>query len=595
MSDRRRIDLFCRRPALGGWLLFALGLAVYWPSLGGGYVWDDVPFIVDNPLLLDENGLFQLWFSDRPVDYWPVSYSTFWLERRLLGLNPFVSHVVNVLLHGLNAWLLWRILSRLGLHGAWPAALLFLLHPLGVDAVANIFQRKTLLAATFSLASLLVWLRFDERGGTWRYLASLFLFLLAVLSKSSALMLPPVLLALDVWRHRRLRPEGMVRLVPFFAASLLLGLVGLQFQQRHMLAPGYSPGDALARFANIGRILLFYLSKSIWPNELVFVYPRWQTGDRSADLPVAVLWSSIAAIVAFLGWRHRERWGRGLLLAVACYLAALFPVLGLVDIVYFRFSWVADRFHYLAMPVLAGGAVHLLHLALARTGQGSRLALIVIAPIALILGALSWRQAATFQSEEQVWRHQIALQPDSWTGYLNLGAHLYRLGRTEEAGRLLEKALVLAPENPLVHYDLGAMAMARGDESAARRHYLAALEIDPDFYFANNNLGRLLASRGELESAERYLRAALRAVPDSPAVLTNLGGLLLRQRRFAEAERLLIRALELEPELPEALNNLAALMEATDRRGEARIYLDKARSLASRLRNRPDARESRAR
>ncbi len=557
------MEFLQKRPALAIWLLMCTSILIYWPALQGSYIWDDVAFVATNPLLNSNHGLYQLWFSRAQVDYWPLTYSTFWMERQVFGLNPFVSHVINALLHGLNGVLVWQIMRRLGLRGAWLAGLLFLVHPVTVDAVANIFQRKTVLAGSLYFAALLCYLIYDERP-LKRWLAgSLLFFTLAVLSKSSALMLPPTILVLLAWRHKGWPRQHLWPLLPFFVVSLVLGMVGLQFQQQHMLAEGYSPGGWIERISNAGHIIFFYLQKAFWPVDLVFVYPRWEVmADAGAFIPDALVLIFLAA-----AWVFRGTWGAGILALTSIYLLNLFPVLGAVDIVYFRFSWVADRFQYISLAALICAVVHGVSVLIStsplrlRLPIAASLATVVVVPLAV----LSWDQASVFQNEERVWQRVVERYPDSWLGHLNLGVYLSSNKRFDEGFDHMLLAHTLRSDEPLIDFNLGKIAEQSGRPREAEQYYEEALQQDPAFFMAGNNLGRLLAARGHSAQAERIYRTALDNEPNAPSILNNLGQLLLSQNRLEASERMLRAALNEQPDLIEAQVNLAAVLVRTKR------------------------------
>ncbi|HZL99467.1 MAG TPA: O-GlcNAc transferase, partial [Planctomycetota bacterium] len=193
------MDTTRRPPWLQGLALFLLTLAAYAPAARCGYVFDDDVFLTDNPLIHAADGLRGFWFSTAPSDYFPLTSTTLWLEWRLWGADPAGYHVVNVLLHAAGSVLLWRVLLRLRVPGAWIGAALFALHPVCVQSVAWITQRKNTLPLALSLLSLLAWLRSEDappgRRRPAAYAASLLAFLLALLSKTSVVTLPLVLLA----------------------------------------------------------------------------------------------------------------------------------------------------------------------------------------------------------------------------------------------------------------------------------------------------------------------------------------------------------------------------------------------------------------
>ena len=223
-GDRRRpAGSRPRQYAPAALTLVLLVAASYVPALSAGFVWDDVIF-TDAQAVRDPSGLRSIWFSPRDIEneghYWPLVYSSFWLEHRLWGLAPAGYHAVNVLLHAVNVLLLWRLLLRLAVPGAWIVAAVFAVHPLHVESVAWIIERKDLLSALFYLTAALVWIRFAEAPGRGRYLLALGLFTAGLLSKSIVVTLPAALLIWQWWKRGRVTRTDLVRLAPFFLVGL---------------------------------------------------------------------------------------------------------------------------------------------------------------------------------------------------------------------------------------------------------------------------------------------------------------------------------------------------------------------------------------
>ncbi len=330
-----------------GLLLVAVTFAAYWPALRGGFVWDDALYVRDNPIIKASDGLRRIWCTTEFTDYYALSNTSFWLEWRLWGDNPVGYHVTNVLLHALNALLIWQLLRQLKIPGAYAAALVFALHPVNVMSVAWISERKNVLSLLFALLSTLAFLRWDEtherRWHGWAVVA----FAAALLSKTAVVTLPFVLLLCLWWRRRQLTRRDFVATAPLFALSLAMGLVTIWFERQHGIAQEVIRTDALpARLAGAGWAAWFYAGKVFWPVNLSVIYPRWQidAGSLLAWLPVVAL---VALLVA-----SRKR--RGAFVAVACFVTLLFPALGFFDIAFMAYSYVADHWAYMSLtPIIA--------------------------------------------------------------------------------------------------------------------------------------------------------------------------------------------------------------------------------------------------
>lgn len=544
---------------LGGFALALLALAAMAPALRGGFIWDDHQMIPNNAMIKAPDGLYRFWFTTEAVDYWPLSYSTHWLEWRVFGNWGQGYRGVNLALHVLCAILVWRLALELGIPGAWFCGAVFAVHPIAVEAVAWVLQRKTVLSTVLYFFACLAYMRFDRTESRGWYWAGWTAFLLALLSKSAVVMLPPTLLVLVWFRHRRLRWREALVGAPFWFLSLGLGLVGIWFQRYRALADESVRSDPFrARLAAAGDTVLFYLSKALVPVDLCFAYPKWEIDP--AD-PRA--YGSAVAVVAFfiLAWRWRRSGGAAPLAAGAYYFLNLFPVLGFVNIYFMRYSWVADHWQYLALPgiiaLVVGGGLALL----ARLGTPGQI--VGRAAAAGLIGALlmlARRHAASFASEESLWRATIERSPDSWLAYNNLGALLaQRPDGLEESTRLHERAAALAPDAHEAHHNLGNNLMRAGRTREAAREFRATIALKPSLAQARNNLGVALRSLGEHREAEAEFREAARLTPDFTQAWLNLALALLRRGENGEARTALEQVLRIEPTNGRALYALAWL------------------------------------
>ena len=413
--------------------LAVLGLAglvvtVYLPALSGGFVWDDVAFS-EEPVIHRWSGLWSIWLSPADVrnegHYWPLVYTTFWLEHKLWGLAPLGYHLVNVVLHLANTVLLWRLLLALAAPGAFAVAAVFAVHPLHVESVAWIIERKDLLSALCYLGAVLAWVRFDKTRRPGPYWLALGLFTAGLLSKSIVVTLPAALLIWHWWERGRVTGRDVLRLAPFFVAGLGVTAADLAYYtSRESLALGYSMAE---RVLIAARALWFYAGKLVWPADLAGIYPLWEV--RAGDL---LGWTYVAAAAGLAGllWLLRGRLGRGPPAGAAFFALTLSPVLGFVDYGYMQFSLVADRFQYLAgigvIAVLVGGAARGAgrlpgHLRPAATGA---LVFVLVA-----LGILTWRQCGIYRDESTFFSHVVAHNPEARDAHLNLGGALLDAGR----------------------------------------------------------------------------------------------------------------------------------------------------------------------
>lgn len=489
-------------PALAVMLLVAACIA-HFPATHSGYIWDDNVSLYQNKLIRASDGLYRIWFTKQTLDYWPLTSTTFWIEWRIWGNHPKPYHVTNIILHALAAVVLWRVLIRLGLHGlgAFLGGLFFAVHPVTVESVAWIAERKNVLSMPLYLSAILVYLRFEDEG-RWRwYAAALLAGAAALLAKTSVVALPVVLLLLGWYRHGRLDRRAFFRVAPFFLMSLVMGLVTIWFQQHHAIAGAQvRPEPYASRIASAGWVVWFYLYKLIWPANLLMVYPRWEIdGYRlGTHVPLALL-----VICVLILWHNRKGWGRGPLVAVGTFLLVLAPVLGVLEMSYARFSLVADHLQYAGIPgimALAGGGLAAIWSGM-RSSRGRRLVAGCIAMIALSLGVLTWRQARLYSDEITLWSHVIERNDRSWVAYNNRGGAYGGRHDYDLAIRDFDKVIALNPDNTEAWYNRGSAYGRKGDYARAVHDLSKAIELSPDYFEAYFNRANAHRGRGDFDQA----------------------------------------------------------------------------------------------
>ena len=537
-------------------LLVATALA-YQAVIHAGFVWDDDVML--NRAVQAPDGLKAIWCSTELPDYFPVTSTVLWLEWRLWGGDPLGYHVVNVLLHAIGAVLLWRVLRRLKVAGAWFAAAAFALHPVNVESVAWVTEHKNTLAMVFFALTLLLYARSEEDNRPKWYVGSLAAFVLALLSKTAVAPLPVVLLALAWWRRGRVTRADFRRVLPFFAAAAVLALVTIWFQAHRAIGPGIVRQDGLlGRCAVAGAAIWFYFYHAWLPLDLAFIYPRWQL-DPTRLLAYVPL--GAAAIALWACWRWRERWGRAPLFALACFVALLLPVLGFLDISFMRHSLVADRWQYFAVVP----AVALVVGAVARVTNAfdARRRILVQAAAAAVLvalGAATWQRSRIFENPSTLWHATLARNPSCAAAHDEIGIVLASRGDLDGAIAEYQQALAAMPDYELAHYNLGCALAQKGDTAGAVAHYRAAIAAYPTFADARYNLGTVLLETGHANEAVAEFRAALADQPDSAKFHNNLATAYWQLGRRDDAIRTYERALQLQPNHAKAHFNLGTLL-----------------------------------
>ncbi|MGI9251186.1 MAG: tetratricopeptide repeat protein [Pseudohongiellaceae bacterium] len=555
--------------------LLLMVAASYLPAFTAGFLWDDNIFSDALPVR-EWGGLRDIWFNPGIIGseshYWPVLYTSFWLEHKLWGFDathsPWGFHTVNILLHGINTVLMWRLLLRMAVPGAWLIAAFFAVHPVHVEAVAWIIARKDLLATLFYLLAMFCWLRFRERPKNRRnsqpriglYLLMLLLYTAGVLSKTVAITLPAILLVWVWWQQGHIRGRDVMHVTPLFALALILGVLDLRFfAGRTLIEFDYYWWE---RLIIISKALWFYAEKLLWPHPLLFIY------NNDWDLNPANLlnWLALPAALALAAalYLARHHIGRGPLAGALFFAITLSPMLGFFNNSYMKFAFVADRYQYLASAgliiVLVGAAVFLSRQLVnngMRWGAGALAAVLL-----LVCGVATYQRAEVYKDKIVLFTHVTDTHPDAFEGYYNFGTFLMSFDRQEEAVSAFYESIKHYPKLTKAYVNLGSalMELDRHEEAVdvlqrAIEEGPTAIEQEKDPQGVNYrtaaayiNLGSAQLELDRFEEAEGNLRHALGMEPESLQGYQNLAAVLLEQERKADALPVLEKIAELMPQ-----------------------------------------------
>ncbi|MCH2100845.1 MAG: hypothetical protein MK209_02865 [Planctomycetes bacterium] len=536
------------------WLVVALSFLSYvFVLFKGQWIWDDPDYIWRNPNLVEEEGLKNIWADNSATpQYYPIVHTSFWIEYQLIDpdthysedLDATLFHFNNVLIFALTGLAFWKVLLRLRVRGALIAVLLFAAHPVNVESVAWVTERKNMLSGLFALLTILCFFRFLRIGDEgddgapkaerthealrWDWLATGFGFwVLGLLSKSVIAFVPPALFLIVWWK----RPKDLFRADVLGPLLLLLipgAIAGLhtawlereQVGARDVFFPEYDHfGD---RLMLAGTVVWVYLKHVVLPLEQMFFYPKWDP-EVSSWWQWVLLITAVALPITLLA--KSKEWGRGPLVAVLIFGGALFPVMGFTNVYPMRFSWVADHFQYHANFAMFGliGAL-LTRLPIPQAPGRVAFGILLAGGV-----GLSNLHGLAYENSEALWRRTIASNPDCWIAYENLGVQV-------------NNQAIQAREE-------GDEQRARELEQEAMNLFYKALEFERDPHLlqsiANNHLGWYSRYRNlnDLERAEATLIEALESWPDLGSLHKLMGDVHLAHRRYDDAYASFDRAL----------------------------------------------------
>ena len=634
MNISKNKPFILRRDVLVCLFLIITTFAVYWQVRNHDFInLDDYFYVTENAHIqtgLSRKGI--VWaFTAFHAGLWiPLTWLSLMLDFELYGLNAGGYHLTNLLFHIANTLLLFLVLNKMT-RQLWRSAFvaaLFALHPLRVESVAWVTERKDVLSIFFWMLTIWAYARYAERPGINRYLLALFAFGLGLMAKPMIVTLPFVLLLLDYWPLDRFQPRRVdgesgpqTRMstkstykmppaflmvwekVPFFALAGGAGVVTLLAQHSVGAIGSLDVYPLEVRIANALLSYVRYIGKMIWPHHLVvfYLHPKesltmWQAAGAGVLLvavSIAIIWTAQRYRYLTFGWL----W----------YLGTLVPVIGLVQS---GFQAMADRFTYLPLiglfVIIAWGVPDLL----ARYRYRRIAFAIVTGALLPALMMSTWKQLRYWNNSTTLWKHALdvspkhyyahkmlgdlaeeegnleeaiahysqalEINPDYASAHNGIGAILFKQAKLDEAINRFYQALRIQPEDAIVHYNLGKVFARQEKLAKAISHYNEAVRDDPKYFKAHNSLGMALARQGKFDEAIGHLSQALKIKPDYASAHNNLGALLIRQGKLDEATSHLAKALELRSDYAEAHDNLGALLARQGRLNEAISHFSQA-------------------
>jgi len=584
------------RSALPHALLLLCVLVLYLPVYSAGFIWDDDSYVVDNVLLHDVEGLRRIWIPGETPQYYPIVFVSFWIEYQIWELDPRGYHVVNVVLHAINACLVALVMQRLRVPGAFLIGVCFGVHPIMVESVAWITERKNVLSMTFFLSAAMAYLAFQRvRDGeapsrrtadAWGwYGLSLGLFALALLSKTVTCSLPAALILAMLWLRQSMDVRRLAPLVPMFAMGIALAAITVVLERTHVGASGEDFSHGLVERTLIAcRALLFYPWLMLWPSPLMFIHPRWDIDTHAVSAYLPLLAVTVIAAGCIPAWR---RGLRGPVLAICLYAGMIFPAIGFFNVYPHIFSFVAEHFVYHAsigvFAFFVGGAVFVVR----KTAWNRAVLMSVTAVVLAALSTATYSYARVYVDAETLYRDTIAKNPNAWMPRNNLASELLRqaerlrstgderlaVARAEEAA---EQSLAIIAIRPSHHTAWSNLSEARrfvGDVAGALVAIREAVSIHPGYPDYHWMEGRLAQLSGDPHAATEAFDHAISLLPDVDggrrphwlvdAARARLHGAETTQNSGAAAKLLdrsiedLLQAIALVPEHYDALALLA--------------------------------------
>ena len=536
---------------------------------------DDATYVYRNPVVIRGIAVpgIEWAFAHVVAANWhPLTMLSHMLDCSFYGVAPGGHHLTNVLLHVAATILLflvfWSMTAAL-----WRSALvaaLFAIHPLHVESVAWIAERKDVLSGVFFMLTLGVYVQYARRSTVLRYVGVLVFFALGLMAKPMLVTLPFVLLLLDYWPLNRFAKSAIKRLLleklPLFALSAIASVTTLVAQQQSInVIKTVSLGF---RIENAFISLMVYLGETVWPRNLAVFYPHPEGNIAFWQVAIGIVFFSSATIAA-LAFRKKAPY---VLTGWFWFIGMLVPVLGLVQV---GVQAHADRYMYLPQIGVSLMVVWFIaDISAQWRYRRAALGFLAAAALAALTGA-AWTQASHWGDSQTLWEHAVAVTSENETAREHLADALLEKDRIDDAIAQAQQAVSSHPESADAHGVLGAALARKGELGAALTELRAAVQLDPKLARAHYNLGNILLQRGQIDEAIGAYSVELQIQPNLPELHNNLAMALLRKQRSDPAFDHLKTALELNPNYAEARNNLAIALSQMGQMREAVVEWNK--------------------
>ncbi|MCK5722984.1 MAG: tetratricopeptide repeat protein, partial [Gammaproteobacteria bacterium] len=560
-------------------LLIAAILISYWQVKDFDFIcFDDKPYVTENRRVqsgLTVKGFIWAFTTFHASNWHPLTWLSHMLDCELYGLNPMGHHWTSLHIHIANTLLLFFILQYMT--GAlWRSAFvaaLFALHPLHVESIAWVAERKDVLSTFFGMLALLAYCRYAKQPSLAGYLLIILFLSMGLMAKPMLVTLPFLLLLLDFWPLERLRFVTVFRLVlekiPLFVPVIISSCLTFMAQQSSGAVKSLESFPLTVRAANAFVSYASYAVKAIWPHNLTVFYPHPGNSLPLWQVFGAILLVGGASVLAIRSLKKYPYIAVGLF----WYLGTLVPVIGLIQV---GPQAMADRYTYIPMTglfiIIAWGFSDL-----STKWHYRKIVLTLFAVIILsVLAVSTFFQLGYWRSSIALFEYAVNITENNYLAHNNLGAALLEKGKFDKAVLHIKESLRIEPGCKAALYNLGAALSAQGKLDKAVLHYNDVLKINPEDAIVHNNLADVLSGQGKLDEAVLHYNKALKINSDHADAHCSLGSLLARQNKFKEAIFHLAEAIRINPDYAEAYNEIGVILFQQGKYKKAEVFFSKA-------------------